>query len=38
VLSLWLGRKQLAFARPQQRLGASDISDIAAPLDKPSAA
>ena len=38
VLSLWLGRKQAAFARSQPRLGASDVSDIAAPLDKPSAA
>src|ERR1700736_3809012 len=38
ALSLWLGRKQVVFARVQQHIGTSDISDIAAPLDKPSAA
>jgi AAA family ATP:ADP antiporter len=37
-LSLWLGRKQGIFARAQQHADASDISNIAAPLDKPSAA
>jgi ATP:ADP antiporter, AAA family len=37
-LSLWLGRKQVVFARAQQHAATSDISDIAAPLDKPSAA
>jgi len=38
ALSLWLGRKQVVFARVQHRPGKLDISDIAAPLDKPSAA
>jgi AAA family ATP:ADP antiporter len=37
-LSLWLGRKQGIFARAQQHADASDISNIAAPLDKPSTA
>jgi len=38
ALSLWLGRKQDVFARTQEHARISDISDIATPLDEPSAA
>jgi len=38
ALSLWLGRKQVAFARAQQHADASERSDTAAQLDDPSAA
>ena len=38
VLSLWLGRKQVALARAQEHRGALDISDTAAQLDQPSTA